>query len=82
MNDLIDFGIDGLHAIEPSVMDLAKVKEQYGSKIFLLGNVDCVHTLPYGSESEVRQDVRHCINAAAKGVEDSYFLIAIHFTVI
>jgi len=67
MNDLIDLGIDGLHPIEPSVMDLAQVKQQYGNKIFLRGNVDCVHVLPYGSESEVRQDVRRCISAAAEG---------------
>ncbi|MGB6680566.1 MAG: uroporphyrinogen decarboxylase family protein [Candidatus Bathyarchaeia archaeon] len=67
MNDLIDLGIDGLHPIEPSVMDLAQVKQQYDNKIFLRGNVDCVHVLPYGSESEVRQDVRRCISAAAEG---------------
>ena len=66
MDDLIELGIDGLHPIEPSVMDLAQVKQQYGKKIFLRGNVDCIHTLPYGSEAEVRQDVRRCIDAAAK----------------
>ncbi|MCJ7760795.1 uroporphyrinogen decarboxylase family protein [Candidatus Bathyarchaeota archaeon] len=67
LDDLIDLGIDGLHPIEPSVMDLRKVKQQYGDEIFLRGNVDCIHILPYGTEDDVRRDVRRCIDAAAKG---------------
>jgi uroporphyrinogen decarboxylase len=67
LDDLIDLGIDGLHPIEPSVMDLKKVKQQYGDEIFLRGNVDCIHILPYGTEDDVRRDVRRCIDAAAKG---------------
>lgn len=67
LDELIDFGLDGLHPIEPGVMDLEKVKQLYGDRIFLRGNVDCVQILPYGSEGDVRNDVRRCINAAAKG---------------
>jgi uroporphyrinogen decarboxylase len=67
LDQLIDLGIDGLHPIEPSVMDLGKVKQLYGDRIFLRGNVDCVHILPYGSDEDVRRDVRRCIDAAAKG---------------
>jgi len=66
LDELIDLGIDGLHPIEPSVMDLGDVKRRYGDRIFLRGNVDCVHILPYGSEEDVRRDVRRCIDAAAK----------------
>ena len=67
LDELISLGYDGLHPIEPSVMDLGKVKQRYGDRIFLRGNVDCVHVLPYGSEEDVRRDVRRCIDAAAKG---------------
>jgi uroporphyrinogen decarboxylase len=67
LDDLISLGIDGLHPIEPGAMDLADVKKKYGSKIFLRGNVDNMHVLPYGSEEDVRRDVRRCIRAAAKG---------------
>jgi uroporphyrinogen decarboxylase len=67
LDALVSLGINGLHPIEPGIMDLADVKKRYGDKICLMGNVDCVHTLPYGSEEDVRRDVRRCVDAAAKG---------------
>jgi len=67
LDDLIALGVDGLHPIEPNVMDLADVKRRYGDKLFLRGNVDCTHVLPYGTEEDVRRDVRRCIDAAAEG---------------
>jgi len=67
LEELVSLGYDGLHPIEPSVMDLGKVKQLYGGRIFLRGNVDCVYILPYGTEEDVRRDVRRCIDAAAKG---------------
>jgi uroporphyrinogen decarboxylase len=65
LDEIISTGIDGLHPIEPGPMNLADVKARYGSGICLLGNVDCKYVLPYGSEEEVRRDVRRCIDAAA-----------------
>jgi uroporphyrinogen decarboxylase len=67
LDDLLATGIDGLHPIEPGAMDLTDVKNRYGERIFLRGNVDCIHVLPFGSEEDVRKDVRRCIDAAAKG---------------
>ena len=48
-------------------MDLRDVKERYGDKICILGNVDCRYVLPFGSEEDVRRDVRRCIDAAGGG---------------
>jgi len=67
LDDLVKLGIDGLHPMEPGVMDIGEVKKLYGDQIFLRGNVDCVHILPYGTEDKVRADVRRCIDAGAKG---------------
>ena len=67
LDDFVRIGIDGLHPIEPGAMDLADVKQRYGDKFFLRGNVDCMYILPYGSEEDVRKDVRRCIDAAAEG---------------
>jgi uroporphyrinogen-III decarboxylase len=67
LDDIINAGINGLHPIEPGAMDLKDVKEKYGDKICLAGNVDCRYVLPYGSEEDVRKDVRRCIDAAGKG---------------
>ncbi len=73
LDDLIDLGVNGLHPIEPGVMDLADVKKHYGKRIFLRGNVDITHVLPYGTEEDVRRDVRRCIDAAA---ESGGFILA------
>jgi len=67
LDDMIEAGIRGIHPIEPGAMDLRDVKERYGSKICILGNVDCRRVLPFGNEEEVRRDVRRCIDAAAYG---------------
>lgn len=64
---MVDAGISGLHPIEPGAMDLGDVKKRYGKSICLLGNVDCRHVLPSGSEENVRKDVRRCIDSAAEG---------------
>ena len=67
LDDIIETGISALHPIEPGVMDLKTVKEKYGSKICLIGNVDCKYVLPFGDEGHVRRDVRRCIDSAAQG---------------
>ncbi|MEM1558439.1 MAG: uroporphyrinogen decarboxylase family protein [Candidatus Bathyarchaeia archaeon] len=67
LEDIIDTGICALHPMEPGVMDLKYVKERYGSRICLIGNVDCKYVLTFGSEEDVRRDVRRCIESAAQG---------------
>jgi uroporphyrinogen decarboxylase len=67
LEEMIDAGIAGLNPIEPGAMDIHDVKQRYGDQIFLMGNVDCRYVLPYGSEEEVRRDVRRCIDAASLG---------------
>ncbi|MBS7610300.1 nucleoside 2-deoxyribosyltransferase, partial [Candidatus Bathyarchaeota archaeon] len=67
IDDMLEAGIKGLHPIEPGTMDLADIKRRYGNRICLLGNVDCRYVLPFGSEEDVRRDVRRCIDAAAEG---------------
>ncbi|MBO3803691.1 MAG: hypothetical protein JTT11_07485 [Candidatus Brockarchaeota archaeon] len=67
IGDLLDAGITGLHPVEPGAMDLRDVKERYGDRVCVLGNVDCRHVLPSGSPEAVRGDVRRCVDAAAAG---------------
>jgi len=66
IDDMINAGINGLHPIEPEVMNLADVKRRYGQRIFLAGNVDCKYILPFGSEEDVRKEVRRCIDEAGR----------------
>lgn len=67
LDDMIEAGIRGIHPIEPGAMGLKDVKQRYGSRLAILGNVDCRYVLPFGSEEEVRKDVRRCIDAAGEG---------------
>ena len=51
---MIDSGIDGYHAIEPVAgMDIFYLKQKYGKKITLLGNVDCTDILVNGPKEKI-----------------------------
>lgn len=65
---LIDAGYDGLNPLEPqAAMDLTEVKQYCGDKVCLLGNIDCMELLPYGSVQEVDAAVKQAIDAAGAG---------------
>ena len=65
---IVDTGIHGLNPIDPlGGMDLGKVKEEYGHRVCLIGNVDCAYVLTWGTLEEVREDVKRCIRQAARG---------------
>ena len=64
----IETGIKGLQAIEPLAgNDLGRVKEKYGERLVLLGNVDCVTVLTSTDLDLVRKDVDRCMEQAKKG---------------
>lgn len=67
IEDMMAPGLDALHPIEPQAMDIESVKERYGDKICVIGNVDCGNTMVRGSEEDVRRDVRRCIDQASPG---------------
>lgn len=68
MDLFLESGIDGLHPIDPNAgMDLGLMKEKYGEKLTLMGNVDCAETLCWGSAEAVREDVRRCMRQGATG---------------
>lgn len=59
---------DGLNPIEPVAgMQLKKVKKLVGDQVCLVGNIDCAHLLPHGSEDDVRRAVRQAIVDAGHG---------------
>ena len=66
MGDLVDAGIDAIHPIERAAgMSLKTMKEKYGDKITLIGNVDSKTVLQYGSFDEIRDQVSQCLGVAA-----------------
>jgi uroporphyrinogen decarboxylase len=67
LDDIVACGFDGLNPIEPKAMNINEVKEKYGTRISLLGNIDLGYTLTRGTPEEVRVEVRQRIHDLAPG---------------
>lgn len=68
MDDIVECGFDGLQSLQPSAgMDIARIKEKYGDKLCLWGNIDLDHILCFGTTDEVKADVRRTIDIASPG---------------
>jgi uroporphyrinogen decarboxylase len=66
MEDLLSLGMDAIHPLEPGPMDLAEVKEMYGKRVALIGNVS-VDALSVANPEEIDEIVRQCIEVAGPG---------------
>jgi uroporphyrinogen decarboxylase len=65
---IIDSGIDCLDSIDPLAgMNLEFMKQKYGKRIALKGNVDCSKTLSFGTREEVIEETKKCIRIGAPG---------------
>lgn len=68
MEDIIDCGFDGLQSLQPSAgMVIGVIKEKYGDKLCLWGNIDLDYIMCFGSTEEVKNDVRKTIDIAGPG---------------
>lgn len=66
--DLAQTKIASLHPLQRTAgMDLRQVKEQYGRRFCIIGNIDSSRTLPYGTPEEVTAEVKEAIDIAAAG---------------
>jgi uroporphyrinogen decarboxylase len=66
MDDLIDMELDVIQPIDPSCMDMAKVKKQWGERICLIGNVSN-ELLRSASTAQIEARVKELLRAAAPG---------------
>jgi len=65
---IVDTGIDALDPLEPIArMDIGEVKEKYGDRIAVIGNVDCGELLSRGTPEEVVEAVKETLAKAAVG---------------
>ncbi len=66
--DLVQTRISALHPLQRTAgMDLRTIKQQYGQRLCLIGNIDSSRTLPYGTPEQVATEVRQAIDIAAPG---------------
>ncbi len=65
---LVDTGADALGPLEPDAgMFLDEVKKKYGDRVAVVGNIDCKHILPSGTEEEVEKAVKELIKKVSPG---------------
>jgi uroporphyrinogen decarboxylase len=61
----LEAGIDLLDPIDPVAgMDLKHIKDTYGSRIAIKGNVNCATTLVFGTVDETVAETKHCLKVA------------------
>ncbi|MCX6994059.1 MAG: hypothetical protein NT011_13080 [Kiritimatiellaeota bacterium] len=66
---LIEIGVDGLHAVQPSCrgMDLANLKAEFGRKILFNGCIDSHHVLIKGDLETVRRETARVVKLMMPG---------------
>lgn len=64
----VECGIDCLDPVDPAGgYTMAGMKQKYGDRICLKGNIDCTGVLCTGTREEVERDVRECLEAGGQG---------------
>lgn len=66
MDTWLKLGQNGIHPIEPGAMDIRKVKEEYGARVCIIGNVD-VDVLSNATPNQIERTVRDLIRDIAAG---------------
>jgi uroporphyrinogen decarboxylase len=66
---IVACGFDGLQSLQPSAqMDILAVKQQYGDRLCLWGNLDLNHLMTFGTPEEIAEQARWlCRNIGADG---------------
>lgn len=70
IDDFIEIGVDILNPIQTSagtMSDLPMLKKRFGDNIVFCGGIDSHRILPYGTVSEVRDEVKRVIEALGPG---------------
>jgi uroporphyrinogen-III decarboxylase len=67
LDGLLRLGMDAIHPIQPSAMDIGTMKARYGSRVCIVGNIDLDYTLTLGPPEGVDREVKERIAAAGAG---------------
>jgi len=77
LDDIAQTKVAAIHPLQRTAgMDLRIVKEQYGERFCIIGNIDSSRTLPDGTPDDVAAEVREAIDIAAPG--GGYILASDH----
>ena len=67
LEDLSTLGMSGLHPLEPGAMDLHELKEKWGKRLCLVGNVDIDHCMTDATPEEIDAVVEDRIRVLGPG---------------
>jgi len=67
LDDLLTLGMNGIHPLEPGTMDIHYLKEKYGSRLCLVGNIDVGPVLTDGTPEIVESAVTERMELLAPG---------------
>jgi uroporphyrinogen decarboxylase len=59
--DLIEVGVDAINPVQPDVMDPARLKQKYGSKLAFWGTIGTAADWVYGEKSAIESEVKERI---------------------
>ena len=79
IGDFIDIGVDILNPIQTSagsISDLPALKKRFGKNIVFCGAIDTHRILPYGSVTDVREEVKRVMQILGPG--GGYMIGAVH----
>ena len=65
--ELVEIGLDVLNPVQPACMDLAELKRSFGDRLCFWGSMDEQYTMPFGSPSDVKEEVLSRIDVLGKG---------------
>ena len=65
--ELIDMGVCALHPLEPLAVDIYEMKQTYGRRLCLIGNIELASVLALGSVDDVIADTRRHLRELAPG---------------
>lgn len=68
LDSIIEAGVDCFHPVDPMAgMDIGEVKQKYGDRLCLMGNVNCATTLVHGTVEDLRRETKEIIHKAGVG---------------
>lgn len=65
--ELIEMGVCALHPLESVSVDIYEMKQRYGDRLCLMGNIDLASVLATGTVEEVVEDTREHLRRLAPG---------------
>ncbi|MCL2813230.1 MAG: hypothetical protein FWD23_01375 [Oscillospiraceae bacterium] len=65
--DLAEIGVQVVNPMQPEVMDIHKIKREYGKYLSFYGGMGCQSTIPFGTVQNVADEVADRVKTIGKG---------------